>query len=250
MLSVEFLRNEFWAECFNLRNFLRITITATAEARFVHFHQYRMNKPQSVITRAHIAGAMTYQEYLHLSEELFAKGRTTSEADGLNTPQILEYTKVNLQRTSRIYKTTVLHADLQEAVRGVQGQWIWLILSESWCGDAAQNLPVFMRLAELSPAIEIKILLRDQHPDVMNAYLTGGTARAIPKLICLDAATLDEIGQWGPRPKAAQDYVMEQKALGTDHDTVIANVHAWYAKDKTESLQGEMLACVREWSKE
>ncbi len=248
-MNVEFLQNEFWAECINLRNFLNIIITANAEPRFVHFHQYRMSKPQSVITRAHIASAMTYQEYMHLSEELFAKGRTTSEADELNTPGHLEYTRLNLQRASRIYKTTVLNSDLQEAVRNIPKKWIWLILSESWCGDAAQNIPVFVRLAELSPALEIKILLRDQHPDVMNAYLTGGTARAIPKLICLDAATLDEIGQWGPRPKEAQDYVMEQKALGTDHDAMIANVHAWYAKDKTESLQREMLACVREWSK-
>ena len=191
---------------------------------------------------------MTYQEYGRLSEELFAKGRTTSEADDLNTPKHLEYTKLNFQRMSRIYKTTQLREDLQELAINIPQHWIWLVLSESWCGDAAQNIPVWERLAELSPKIELKILLRDQHPEVMNAYLTNGTARAIPKLICLEAATLDEIGHWGPRPKAAQDYVMAQKAEGIDHDTMIANVHAWYAKDKSQSLQSEMLSCLRAWT--
>ncbi len=208
-----------------------------------------MSKPQSVITQAHIASALTYQAYTQLSEEYFAKGRTTSDADDLNTPKHLEYTKLNLQRMTRIYKTTAIREDLQEAVRSIRGRWIWLVLSESWCGDAAQNLPVLERLAEISEnKIEVKILLRDRHPDVMEAYLTG-SARAIPKLICLRAATLDEIGHWGPRPESAQRYVMEQKAQGVEHDTMIANVHAWYAKDKTQSLQSEMLACVLDWAK-
>jgi Thioredoxin len=208
-----------------------------------------MSKPQSVITQAHIASALTYQAYTQLSEEYFAKGRTTSDADDLNTPKHLEYTKLNLQRMTRIYKTTAIREDLQEAVRSIRGRWIWLVLSESWCGDAAQNLPVLERLAAISEnKIEVKILLRDRHPDVMEAYLTG-SARAIPKLICLRAATLDEIGHWGPRPESAQRYVMEQKAQGVEHDTMIANVHAWYAKDKTQSLQSEMLACVLDWAK-
>jgi thioredoxin-like negative regulator of GroEL len=207
-----------------------------------------MSKPQSVITQAHIDSALTYQAYTQLSEEYFAKGRTTSDADDLNTPKHLEYTKLNLQRMSRIYKTTAIREDLQEAVRKISQRWVWLVLSESWCGDAAQNLPVLERLAAISENnIEVKILLRDRHPDVMEAYLTG-SARAIPKLICLRAATLDEIGHWGPRPEAAQRYVMEQKVQGVEHDTMIANVHAWYAKDKTESLQSEILACVLDWA--
>lgn len=208
-----------------------------------------MSKPQSVITGAHLAGALTYQEYVQLSEELFAKGRTTSEADELNTPKHLEYTKLNLQRMNRIYKTAVLREDVQAAVRSLEKRWIWLILSESWCGDAAQNIPVIERLAECSPNIDVKILLRDEHPAIMNAYLTGGTARSIPKLICLDAATLDELGHWGPRPASIQEYVIEQKAQGVEHDAMIANVHAWYAKDKTELLQSEMQSCVQEWLK-
>lgn len=208
-----------------------------------------MRISQSVITHAHIAKALSYAEYVRLSEELFAKGRTTSEMDSLNTPKHLEYTKLNLQRMSRLYKTVSLREDVQKTMQNLTRHWIWLVLSESWCGDAAQNIPILERLAECSSHVEIKILLRDQNLDVMDAYLTGGTARAIPKLICLDADTLHEMGHWGPRPKPAQEYVMEQKALGVEHDTIVANVHAWYTKDKTQTLQNEMSACAQEWSK-
>lgn len=205
-----------------------------------------MPTPQTIITRSHIEQALSYSEYVQLSETLLAEGRTTSDSDNLNTPKHLEYTKLNLQRMNRIYKTTTLHKDLQALAQSLQKPQTWIILSESWCGDAAQCIPVWMRLAEQSPLITLKLLLRDKHPAIMDAYLTG-TSRSIPKVICLDTETLDEIGHWGPRPQEAQEYVLEQKAQHTDHDTMIANVHAWYAKDKTQSLQREMFTCLQAW---
>ncbi len=190
---------------------------------------------------------MSYAEYVQLSEQLHSQGRTTSGSDDLNTPKHIEYTKLNLQRMSRIYKTTALREDVQALAQSPKEPQIWLVLSESWCGDAAQCIPVWERLAEASSGVSLKILLRDKYPHIMDAYLTGGTARAIPKVICLDAATLDEIGHWGPRPQAAQDFVLEQKAQNIDHDTMIANVQAWYAKDKTQSLQRDMVTCLQAW---
>jgi hypothetical protein len=201
-----------------------------------------------VITPHHISTAFSYAEYIRYSEECFAKGRTTSESDDLNTPKHLEYTSLNFQRMKRIYATTKLRDDLTEALRNVTQPWIWLILSESWCGDAAQCAPALQLMAEASAKIEVKLLLRDKNLEIMDKYLTG-TSRSIPKLICINAETLEEYGNWGPRPKAAQEQVVAMKAQGIEHDEMITQIHAWYGKDRTKSLQEEMLELVQVWSK-
>jgi hypothetical protein len=207
-----------------------------------------MPHKQTIITKAHLAKAMSYTEFLGYSEECFAKGRTTSTSDDLNTPKHLEFTALNFQRMKRIYSTTKLREDLRGALENIPKHQTWLILSESWCGDAAQCVPVLQLMAETPSNVALKLLLRDENLNIMDAYLTG-TSRAIPKLICLDTETLEEHGQWGPRPKAAQDAVLAMKAQGMEHDEMITNVHAWYGKDRTKSLQEEMLTCVQEWSK-
>lgn len=203
--------------------------------------------PHALITTEHLAKAFSYAEYLQYSEECFAKGRTTSESDDLNTPKHLEYTSLNFQRMKRIYTTTKLNESLITAVKEIPEKWVWLVLSESWCGDAAQCLPALQKIAEVSDNISLKILLRDKNLDIMDGYLTG-TSRSIPKLICLNAETLHEYGNWGPRPKAAQDAVLKMKAEGIEHDEMITQVHAWYAKDRTVSLQTEMEGLIRAWS--
>jgi YD repeat-containing protein len=209
--------------------------------------QTSQRKPQSVITTNHFENALTYDDYVRLSEERFAGGRTTSDAEDLNTPKHIEFTHLNLQRMRRIYNTTILRDDLTVALKHIAKPLVWLVLTESWCGDAAQCVPVIALMANATEHITLKLLLRDKNPYVMDAYLTG-TSRAIPRLICLDAATLEEIGSWGPRPAPAQAFVNEQRAQNIDHDTMIANVHAWYAKDKTASLQAEMVGFIQAWA--
>lgn len=207
-----------------------------------------MPTTQTIITKVHLDKTMNYAEYLRYSEECFAKGRTTSQSDELNTPKHLEYTALNFQRMKRIYSTTKLREDLIAILANIPKHQTWLILSESWCGDAAQCIPALQLMAEAAPNVELKILLRDDNLNIMDAYLTG-TSRAIPKLICLDTKTLAEYGTWGPRPKPAQEAVVTMKAQGVEHDEMITQVHAWYGKDRTKSLQEEMVVLVQEWSK-
>src|SRR5215210_5957981 len=49
-----------------------------------------------------------------------------------------------------------------------------LVLAEDWCGDVIANLPVIGRLAAESGKLELRVLLRDQHLDVMDQYLLHG----------------------------------------------------------------------------
>ena len=107
-----------------------------------------------VLTREILAHALEYPEYVRLSEQRFAEGLTTADAPEMNTPERLEYTKLNLQRMKRIAQTP-LTEPLLEALRGVKQAQIWVVLTESWCGDAAQNLPVLAVMEAASPLVSL-----------------------------------------------------------------------------------------------
>jgi hypothetical protein len=125
---------------------------------------------------------------------------------------------------------------------------IWLVLTEPWCGDASQVVPVLYTIASCSEHISFRILQSDAHPDVMSAYLTDGS-RSIPKLICLKADTLEELGTWGPRPANLQKIVLENKDdASLSFGAKVRMVHDWYNEDKTASIQDEFIDLVRKWS--
>lgn len=116
-----------------------------------------------------------------------------------------------------------------------------LVIAADWCGDAANTVPVLARLADLIPGMEIRILGRDEHPEVMNAYLTNGT-RSIPIAIAL-SDSFEELGHWGPRPAALQEWVLAHKKM-TPSPQRYAYARKWYAKDKGETTLRELLKAV------
>jgi hypothetical protein len=113
-----------------------------------------------------------------------------------------------------------------------------LVIAEDWCGDASSTVPVLARLSELAPGLELRILLRDANPAVMDQYLTNGT-RSIPIVIVLDEA-FRELGPWGPRPKLLQAWVMEHR-LTVPKAELYPQVRQWYARDHGESTVREVL---------
>lgn len=153
--------------------------------------------------------------------------------------KIKGYINLNQRRMYRVEKTYQPSPELLEGLKNIRHKTWWLILTEHWCGDASQTLPVFNRIAELSNGkIEIKLVYRYQNPELMNTYLTGGS-RAIPKLIQLDAH-FNVTGFWGPRPDEAQNLV---KTLKSDPLTAAGygeQLHLWYAKDRQKSLEAEI----------
>jgi hypothetical protein len=114
-----------------------------------------------------------------------------------------------------------------------------LVLAEDWCGDASNTVPVLARLADETPGVELRILRRDEHPDVMDRYLTNGS-RSIPIVIALDEG-FRELGHWGPRPTALQSWVLEQRAAGVPKDQLYPEVRKWYARDHGETTLREVL---------
>ncbi len=199
----------------------------------------------TTITKDLIKGAYSYQEYSKLVENLYAEHRTTNDENG---DDMLEYTKLNMQRSNRWDKRGVINDELAKELRSFPRKMTWLVLTEGWCGDASQLLPFMNKMAEISPNIDFKLILRDEHLDVMDAYLTNGKSRSIPKLIALDSETLEELGAWGPRPKVIQDRFVEMVADATmTNDDVKKELHLWYARDKGASIQTEFLELLKDW---
>ena len=145
----------------------------------------------------------------------------------------------------RLDKTVRVLPELAEAVQHLPQPYLWLIITEGWCGDAAQLVPVFEAVAQASQGqLTTRYLLRDDNPDLIDQYLTGG-GRAIPKLLVLHPDTLEEATHWGPRPAPAQELFLRLRAEGMSHEEFAVQLHTWYAHDKTLTTQQELLALVR-----
>jgi hypothetical protein len=194
--------------------------------------------------------AMSYNEYRDLIEELRADGKTTGPN---HSEAMLNYTDLNRTRMNRLDKTARLTPETLEALEQLETPMTMLVLTEAWCGDAAQAIPVLQKMAEACSNLSLKLILRDEHLEIMDAFLTNG-GRSIPKVIFMNDEDRSVSGTWGPRPAAVQQMVMANKAAmqevsdtevkkGMQQQTAIA-VQKWYAKDKTRSIQAEILQAV------
>lgn len=194
---------------------------------------------QQEITRT----TYSYSEFVELCETLLADNKSTGDN---HSEAYLDYSRINLQRTHRIYKTTEINPELHAAIAALQGKYEWLVLVEGWCGDVSQNLPVIAKAVEGQPNIRLVNLLRDENLDVMDQHLTNG-GRAIPKLVITNLQTQQVVATWGPRPAPAQEMVRAYKALADrpPYQEFVKTVQLWYAKDHTQTLQAELLAIVQ-----
>lgn len=129
------------------------------------------------------------------------------------------------------------------AARGSGEKFNLLVLAEDWCGDGSSTIPYLAKLATLTRSIEVRVLRRDEHPAVMDRYLTDG-ARAIPIVIVLNRQ-LEELGHWGPRPRDLQEWVQNERAK-TGMKPPYPQIRRWYARDKGISTLREVLALLNE----
>jgi hypothetical protein len=193
----------------------------------------------------YLSKSMNYVTYVALIHDLLSENKTTGP---IQSNDLVEYTRLNFHRMERLNKTIVLNTELQTAIETFKKRCTFLIITEAWCGDAAQCVPLMHAISVASKGkIDLKLVLRDENLELMEQYLTNG-AKSIPVLICLETETLKPIGKWGPRPKHAQDMVDEYKLnpIGT-HEDFKTLLHTWYAKNKTQAQQAEMLSLLNKW---
>ncbi|GAB2765827.1 thioredoxin family protein [Salinimicrobium soli] len=186
-----------------------------------------------------LENSFSYQEYMDLLEDLVTSESTTGEI----TQERIDFTALNFKRSQRLNKKLQL-SELQTApFTELETKQTWLVLTESWCGDAAQTLPVLNKLAEASENIELRIILRDENPAVMDNFLTNGT-RSIPKMVILDT-DLEVLTNWGPRTAAATKLVTDYKEkFGKIDAEFKSQLQIWYNKDKGMSIIQELTEIV------
>lgn len=179
---------------------------------------------------------MDYSAYRQLIDELLATGQTTGPD---NSEEMLHYTKMNVQRMSRVDKTVQIEEALGQSIQKMTSSHRLLVISEGWCGDAAQIVPIFDKLVQHAEGkLSLRFVLRDKNLPLIDAHLTNG-GRAIPVLLILNDDG-QVLAKWGPRPAVLQTLLNEWKKEDSDMMVLAEKLHGWYAKDKTRSTQEEL----------
>lgn len=180
---------------------------------------------------------VSYANYREKITQLLSQGQTTGTD---HSEAMLHYTKMNLQRMNRVEKTTVLNDQLLRVIGHIKGKYKFLVISEGWCGDAAQIVPVIDKIVSaMADKFDLKLVWRDENLPLIDAHLTNG-GRAIPVLLILDEKGDLVLPKWGPRPQILQDLLLNWKKETTDMQVIAEQLHGWYAKDKTQAIQKEL----------
>lgn len=180
---------------------------------------------------------LTFPEYVD-------QMRSDSEITDLSnlSDKEIEYlptVKLNYQRLSRILRTYKIDEDLLGLIKKISSPQAWMVISEAWCGDSAQNLPYIAKIAECNSLINLRIILRDSNLDIMDLYLADGKSRSIPKLVAFNEDG-NELFQWGARPKEAQELVTQLKNEGMEKEKFLEELHFWYGRDRGRTLENEL----------
>ena len=190
------------------------------------------------VIKTALINSYSYNEYRIIISDLLILGKSSG---AIQSEDLTHYSSLNETRMNRLDKTIKISDEILLKLQSMKNESIWLVISEGWCGDAAQSLPIFNKMDKVSVKIEMKIVFRDENEELMNLFLTNGT-KSIPKLIILDKNTLNVIADWGPRPKGAIDLVQNYKdKFGVIDDTIKAELQMWYLRDKGLSTQKEIM---------
>jgi Thioredoxin len=196
---------------------------------------------QNTIVKESIAKGMSYTAYKKIIKALVLNKQTTG-ADP--SEERINYTKLNSKRMDRLDKTITISAEDAKKIKAIKKNLIWLIITESWCGDASQTLPIINKVASVHGHTELKIVLRDENEALITQFLTHG-AQAIPKLIMIERDTMKILCTWGPRPSKATAMVDEFKsANGKLTPEFKQELQLWYHKDKGKSTVADLIALL------
>lgn len=193
------------------------------------------------IIKDSLAKSMSYQDYRTLMSQLVEQESTTGND---KSEDMVNYTKLNDQRMKRWDKTIKVSESLKADFANSENKQTWLVITESWCGDAAHIVPVFNKLAELNENINFRVVLRDDNEALMNQFLTNG-GKAIPKLIIIDEASNSVINSYGPRPTEATQLVLDYKAKhGLITPEFKEDLQQWYNKDKGQNVISDIMNLI------
>lgn len=184
----------------------------------------------------------SYTKYRQIVTDLLAEGKASGNEQ---SDALVHYTELNEARMNRLDKKMVVSEETIQKLLSLRKSYTWLVISEGWCGDAAQLLPIFNKMAGIAPHIDLKIVFRDENEALMNLFLTNG-AKSIPKLVVLQKENDKVIGSWGPRPAGATHLIKSYKEqYGVIDETAKTELQLWYLHDKGLSTQNEIATLMQ-----
>jgi hypothetical protein len=193
------------------------------------------------ILKKSLENTISYQEYKDVVKNLLAENKSTGPNQ---SKDLTNFSLLNDKRMKRLDKTIKISPETAEEIKKINEPQTWLLITEGWCGDAAQNLPVINKMTNLNDHIDLKLVLRDENSELMDLFLTAG-GRAIPKLIILDKDN-NLMSTWGPRPTIATNMVRAYKA---EHGVLDASfkqdLQVWYNKNKGKSTQDDLVNLIK-----
>jgi hypothetical protein len=203
-----------------------------------------MNQVESI----HQLSKFDYKDYFEKGVDFETYLAKMEEEAALKASEgLLAYVPMNLQRVSRILKTYEVSPALLETFVQIQHKINWLVITENWCGDAAQIVPVMHKIASISEGkINLRLIYRDEHLPLIDAHLTGAS-RSIPKLIQLDTH-FNLSAVWGPRPNEAQQLVLDLKKNPATADKYSEELHKWYALNKQAFIERDLIKSIQKGS--
>ena len=188
-----------------------------------------------------LRGSITYADYRNLVSKLVEENSTTGNE---KTEDLANYTMLNDKRMKRWDKTVKVSDEMKLKIKNFHRKVTWLVITESWCGDAAHIMPVINKVAELNDTIDFKVVLRDENDALMHQYLTNG-GKAIPKLIMIDNETNTVVDTFGPRPITATNMVNDYKSeYGALTPEFKEDLQRWYNKDKGQSTIEDLMSLL------
>ena len=155
---------------------------------------------------------------------------------------LFEYVRLNYQRSQRVHRTYTVSDDLRALIANIAEPQRWLVLTEDWCGDSAQTIPYVAEMAALNPNVELRILQRDDHLDIMDQYLTDGK-RSIPIVVAFDHQGY-ELFRWGPRPADAAALFQAEREAGVPKAEIYKKLHLWYGRNRGQAVEAEFKALL------
>lgn len=188
--------------------------------------------------------SLDFDAYMELTRNLVNRKVVTPVYE---PEKMLKYTAANLERMEYVLQHLQINKKLYNRLQQPGFSMDWLVITEPWCGDASQIVPVLYLVSQCNADIRFRLVLRDEHPELMKQYTTRNTD-SIPILICYDRNSGKPMGHWGPRPKVLQE-ILENYQLqeGESFGTLVRKLHAWYREDLGTQIQEELLLTTQQW---
>lgn len=171
-----------------------------------------------------------WQHYLNAFEHL-----ATNQVNQNDSTKFIQLNKV---RQERWLKKGTINVPLKNFLINTKVELDWIVITETWCGDSAHNIPFIKLMTDYNPNFHLTFNWRDKPNSLIKNYLTD-QKKAIPKLIVRSEG--NDLFTWGPRPQPLQELITDFNSKEEKNEFI----QHWYNQNKGQSLQAEILRLLQ-----